>query len=93
VARTRERKLEQPSRVAGMGLLDWFRRLGASEPGSPDATAGGREARPDERAHGAGVPPGSASEGPPVGVSDPGSLTGDDAGEVVGPEQDDESAP
>jgi hypothetical protein len=73
-----------------MGLLEWFRRLGVSAPGSPDATAGGAEAPPGERAHGAGVPPGSASEGPPVGVSDPGSLTGDDADEVVGPEEADQ---
>ena len=70
-----------------MGLLDWFRRRGASEPGSADADAGGAEAPPEERAHGAGVPAGAAAEGPPVGVSDPGALSGDDAGEVVAPEE------
>ena len=76
-----------------MGLLDWFRRRGAGVPGSPDATAGGAEASPEERAHGVGVPPGSASEGPPVGVSDPGSLTGDDADDVVASEEGDELRP
>ncbi len=76
-----------------MGLLDWFWRRGASASGSPEATAGGADAPPDERAHGAGVPPGSASEGPPVGVSDPGSLTGDDADEVVGSEEGDDLRP
>jgi hypothetical protein len=65
-----------------MGLLDWFRRRGASEPGDPDATAGGVEEAPDHRAHGAGVEAGSASEGPPVGMSDPGALTGEDADSI-----------
>ena len=70
-----------------MGLLDFFRRRGASEPGAAEATAAGADLPPDDRAHGAGVPAGSAAEGPPVGVSDPGSLTGDDAEEVVAPEE------
>jgi hypothetical protein len=66
-----------------MGLLDFFRRRGASEPGSADVAVGGGETAPDERAHGPGVPAGSAAEGPPVGVSDPGSLTGEDADRVA----------
>jgi hypothetical protein len=70
-----------------VGLLDFFRRRGASEPRAPEATAGGAEALPDDRAHGVGVPAGSAAEGPPVGVSDPGSLAGDDADEVIAPEE------
>ena len=76
-----------------MGLLDFFRRRGASDPGDPAADAGGAESLPDDRAHGVGVPPGSTSEGPPVGVSDPGSITGDDADEVVGPDEADEISP
>ena len=75
-----------------MGLLDFFRRRGASEPGDPDANAGGAESSPTERAHGVGVPAGAAAEGPPVGVSDPGSLTGDDADEVVALDEGDEVA-
>ncbi len=71
-----------------MGLLDFFRRRGASVPGQPAAAAGGADPPADERAHGAGVPAGAAAEGPPVGVSDPGSLTGEDADEVVAPEAD-----
>ena len=71
-----------------MGLLDFFRRKGPSEPGSPEAATGGAESEPEDRAHGVGVPPGSPAEGPPVGVSDPGALTGDDAGEVVASEED-----
>ena len=59
-----------------MGLLEWFRRHGASRPGD----------------HGAGVPPGSSSEGPPVGLSDPGSLSGEDAEEVVAADEGDELA-
>ena len=66
-----------------MGLLDFFRRRGASEPADPDANAGGAESSPAERAHGVGVPAGAAAEGPPVGVSDPGSLTGEDADRVA----------
>ena len=69
-----------------MGLLDFFRRRGDSE------TSGGAESAPEERAHGAGVPPGSAAEGPPVGVSDPGALGGEDAGDVVAAEEDVEGA-
>lgn len=71
-----------------MGLLDFFRRRGASEPGSPEAAAGGAESPAEDRGHGVGIPPGSAAEGPPVGVSDPGALTGEDAGEVVASEED-----
>ena len=71
-----------------MGLLDFFRGKGASDPASSEATAGGAESAPEDRAHGVGVPAGSAAEGPPVGVSDPGALTGDDAGEVVAGEED-----
>ena len=56
-----------------MGLLDWFWKRGVGE--SPSH-------------HGAGVPPGSGSEGPPVGVSDPGSLLGDDEDEVVASNED-----
>ena len=76
-----------------MGLLDWFRRRGASEPGGAEVDVGGAELPSDERAHGVGVPPGSAAEGPPAGVSDPGSLTGDDAGEVVAQDEDTELRP
>lgn len=58
-----------------MGLLDWFWKRGVGESSSGSH-------------HGAGVPPGSGSEGPPVGVSDPGSLMGDDADEVVAANED-----
>jgi hypothetical protein len=75
-----------------MGLLDFFRRRGASEPGAPDVATGGGESPPDERAHGPGVPAGSAAEGPPVGVSDPGSLTGEDADRVAEREEAGETA-
>ena len=71
-----------------MGLLDFFRQKGASEPGAPGPTSGGAESPPEDRAHGVGGPPGSTAEGPPVGVSDPGSLSGEDAGEVVASEED-----
>ncbi len=74
-----------------MGLLDFFRKRGASEPGDADATSGGGESPADERAHGPGVPAGSAAEGPPVGVSDPGSLTGEDADRVAEREEAGES--
>lgn len=68
-----------------MGLLDFFRRRGASEPGSSDVTAGGAEEPADERAHAAHAPvAGLPAEGPPVGTGDPGSLTGEDADEVAG---------
>lgn len=76
-----------------MGLLDFFRRRGASRPTAPDADAGGVEAPPDERGHGVGVPAGATAEGPPVGVSDPGALTGDDADDVVAAEEDTETPP
>ena len=50
-----------------MGLLDFFRRRGGpSEQSEDDATEA------------AEAPPGLAAEGPPVGASDPGSLTGED---------------
>jgi hypothetical protein len=75
-----------------MGLLDFFRRRGASAPSDPEANAGGAESTPDERAHGVGVPAGAAAEGPPVGVADPGSLSGDDADEVVAQDEGDEVA-
>ena len=74
-----------------MGLLDFFRKRGASEPGGVDATSGGGESPADERAHGPGVPAGSTAEGPPVGVSDPGSLTGEDADRVAEREEAGES--
>ena len=69
-----------------MGLLDFFRRRGASAPDAAEADAGGAEAPPEERAHGAGVPAGATAEGPPVGLSDPGSLAGDDADAVAAAE-------
>jgi hypothetical protein len=75
-----------------MGLLDFFRRRGASAPTSSEATAGGGETPADDRAHGVGVPAGATAEGPPVGVSDPGALTGEDADEVVAPDEGDEVA-
>ncbi|MDQ3668866.1 MAG: hypothetical protein M3377_01065 [Actinomycetota bacterium] len=63
-----------------MGLLDFFRRGGGSDPSEPEATAGGAESAPDDRGHSehssvAGLP----AEGPPVGTADPGSVTGEDA--------------
>lgn len=84
-----------------MGLLDWFRRRGAQGAGSAEPAADahpattaepetGADAR-TEAAHGAGVPPGASAEGPPVGVSDPGSFTGED--EVVAAHEDDELEP
>ena len=76
-----------------MGLLDFFRRRGASDPDSSEVVSGGAESPADDRAHGVGVPPGSTAEGPPVGVSDPGALTGEDAGEVVASEGDVELDP
>ncbi len=75
-----------------MGLLDWFRRRGASAPGGPEVDYGGAEEPPERRGHGPGVPAGSAAEGPPVGASDPGSLTGEDADEVVAADEEDEVA-
>jgi hypothetical protein len=80
-----------------MGLLDWFRRRGAPGAGAAEATdahpatTSAPETEPDARteaAHGAGVPAGSPAEGPPVGVSDPGSLTGED--DVVAAREGDE---
>ena len=80
-----------------MGLLDWFRRRGAPDAGAAErtnahpVTTSAPETDLDARteaAHGAGVPAGSPAEGPPVGVSDPGSLTGED--DVVAAREDDE---
>ena len=79
--------------MSPVGLLDFFRRRGASSPGAPDAAAGGAEAPPGERGHGVGVPAGASAEGPPVGVSDPGSLGGEDAADVVAAEEDSETPP
>ena len=75
-----------------MGLLQFFRRRGASDPAATEVTAGGEESSPEERAHGPGVPAGAAAEGPPVGVADPGSITGEDADEVVAQDEGDEVA-
>lgn len=71
-----------------MGLLDWFRRRGAPGAGAYEADADAHPvttSEPEtateaatEAGHGAGVPAGSPAEGPPVGVSDPGSITGED---------------
>ncbi len=78
-----------------MGLLDWFRRRGAPSAGAAEAGAHPvTTSAPEtatEAAHGAGVPAGSAAEGPPVGVSDPGSITGED--EPVAAEEGDELEP
>lgn len=83
-----------------MGLLDWFRRRGAPGAGSTETTDAHpvTTSPPDtaveaatEAAHGAGVPTGSPAEGPPVGVSDPGSLTGED--QPFAAEQEDELEP
>jgi hypothetical protein len=60
-----------------MGLLDLFRRRAGSTTGSA------QEQAPDERVHPEHGAPGLAAEGPPVGMSDPGSLSGDDAGDVA----------
>lgn len=63
-----------------MGLLDFFRRGGGTDPTEREATAGGAESPPDDRAHSAHVPAaGLPAEGPPVGTADPGSVTGEDA--------------
>ena len=70
-----------------MGLLDFLRRRGGSDPSAPDATRGGAEAPSDERAHAEHAPAaGLPAEGPPVGTSDPGALAGDDVDEVAGGE-------
>lgn len=84
-----------------MGLLDWFRRRGAQGAGASErdgaahpATTAAPETAADARtdaAHGAGAPPGAAAEGPPVGVSDPGSFTGED--DVVAAHEEDEPEP
>ena len=76
-----------------MGLLNWFRRRGASEPGAADADYGGGEEPAEHRGHGSGVPAGAAAEGPPVGLSDPGSITGEDAGEAAAAEEGEQSRP
>ena len=61
-----------------MGLLDFFRRKGATEPTRP----GPRDTSQAE--------PGLPAEGPPVGTSDPGTLTGEDVAreDVVGADSD-----
>lgn len=83
-----------------MGFLDWLRRLGAPGAGSGEGgdahphTTAEPETELDARteaAHGAGARPGSAAEGPPVGVSDPGSFTGED--DVVAAQEEDELEP
>jgi hypothetical protein len=62
-----------------MGLLDFFRRGGGTDPSEPEATAGGAESRPDDRAHSEHAPvAGLPAEGPPAGTADPGSVTGED---------------
>jgi hypothetical protein len=70
-----------------VGLLDWFWRRGSS--GSPEDPG----AHPAGSVHGAGVPAGSGSEGSPVGVSDPGALSGEDADDVVANDEGDELGP
>ena len=60
-----------------MGLLDFFRRKGGTEPLEG-------EHRDTSQAE-----PGLPAEGPPVGASDPGALTGDDVagGDVLGADE------
>ena len=63
-----------------MGLLDFFRRRGrADEFASRGERAHGEPDRTDVSVG----PPGFSAEGPPVGTSDPGALTGDDADDVA----------
>jgi hypothetical protein len=71
-----------------VGLLDWFWRRGGAAPG--DVGAAEPSLGPHE-GHGGGVPAGAGSEGPPVGVSDPGSLLGGD--DVVAADEGDELRP
>jgi hypothetical protein len=60
-----------------MGLLQWFRKRG--EGGAVDVAT---HPHPGE--------PGEHDAGPPVGVEDPGALSGDDAAEVVAGSEGDE---
>lgn len=63
-----------------MGLLDFFRRKGGMRETSPAPGAPATEQGPADRtARPEDAPPGLTAEGPPVGTSDPGSLTGEDA--------------
>ncbi len=62
-----------------MGLFDFLRRKGRADAPETQGRADARER--DEASVGR---PGFAAEGPPVGTSDPGALTGEDAGDVVG---------
>ena len=66
-----------------MGLFDFFRRRGAGAIASGPA---GGEGPPDarERDEASVGPAGFGAEGPPVGTSDPGALTGGDAEDVAG---------
>jgi len=57
-----------------MGLLDYFRKRG--EGGAVDLVTHPHPGHHDEN-----------DAGPPVGVDDPGSFTGDDADEVVGADE------
>ncbi len=61
-----------------MGLFDFLRRKGRADAPQTQGPTDTRER--DEASVG---PPGFAAEGPPVGTSDPGALTGEDAGDVV----------
>ena len=66
-----------------MGLLDFFRRRGGID--STSTGGGGAErSAADERDEASVGPAGFGAEGPPVGTSDPGALTGDDADRVAG---------
>ncbi|MDQ3889626.1 MAG: hypothetical protein M3312_03630 [Actinomycetota bacterium] len=62
-----------------MGLFNFLRRKGRAD--APQAQAPTDSRDRDEASVAA---PGFAAEGPPVGTSDPGALTGEDAGDVVG---------
>ncbi len=66
-----------------MGLLDFFRRRAATDAavaGETQLDAG----RPESAETTSEAPPGQSAEGPPVGASDPGSLSGEDADEFLG---------
>jgi hypothetical protein len=62
-----------------MGLLQWFRRRG--EGGPVDVAT---HAHPGDL-------PGAEDAGPPVGVFDPGALSGDDADEVIAADEGDDN--
>ena len=72
-----------------MGLLDFFRRRGGVDPSSGASPEAEGPTDVEERDEASVGPPGFAAEGPPVGISDPGSLTGEDADELAGPEAED----